>query len=99
MNREYLSTVLLGPIVSEKSTRIGDEANQVAFKVRKDACKRDIKRAVEQMFEVEVASVNVANVKGKRKGFGRAQGKRSDWKKAYVSLREGHELDFLGGGE
>ncbi|NKC12260.1 MAG: 50S ribosomal protein L23 [Gammaproteobacteria bacterium] len=96
MNQEYLSTVLLGPIVSEKSTRIGDQSNQVVFKVKPRARKMEIKRAVETMFEVEVASVNVANMRGKRKGMGRIRGKRSDWKKAYVRLREGHDIDFLG---
>ena len=97
MNQEYLSTVLLGPIVSEKSTRIAESGNQVAFKVRSDARKLDIKHAVETMFEVKVANVNVANMRGKRKGVGRAAGRRSDWKKAYVTLQEGHDIDFLGG--
>ena len=97
MNQEYLSTVLLAPIVSEKSTLIADRANQVAFKVRTDARKSDIKRAVEAMFEVKVERVNVANVRGKRKGMGPRAGKRSDWKKAYVTLGEGHDIDFLGG--
>lgn len=96
MNQEYLTTVLLGPIVSEKSTRIGDQGNQVVFKVRTEARKLDIKRAVEAMFEVEVAKVNVLNVKGKAKGMGRVRGKRSDWKKAYVTLSEGHDIDFMG---
>lgn len=96
MNQEYLTTVLLGPIVSEKSTRIGDQGNQVVFKVRTEARKLDIKRAVEAMFEVEVANVNVLNVKGKAKGMGRVRGKRSDWKKAYVTLSEGHDIDFMG---
>ena len=96
MNQEYLTTVLLGPIVSEKSTRIGDQGNQVVFKVRTEARKLDIKRAVEAMFEVEVANVNVLNVKGKAKGMGRVRGKRSDRKKAYVTLSEGHDIDFMG---
>ncbi len=98
MNHEYLSTVLLGPIVSEKSTRLADFDRQVAFKVRPDARKLEIKHAVERMFEVKVESVNVANVKGKRKGMaGRNAGRRANWKKAYVKLREGHEIDFMGG--
>ena len=96
MNQEYLTTVLLGPIVSEKSTRIGDQGNQGVFKVRTEARKLDIKRAVEAMFEVEVANVNVLNVKGKAKGMGRVRGKRSDWKKAYVTLSEGHDIDLMG---
>lgn len=95
MNKEYLTTVLLGPVVSEKSTLLGDGANQVVFKVRTDARKLDIKRAVEQMFEVSVTSVNVLNVKGKTKGNVRSQGKRADWKKAYVTLAEGQDIDFI----
>lgn len=96
MNQEYLSTVVLAPIVSEKSTMIADKAHQVAFKVRTDAKKLDIKHAVEAMFEVKVERVNVANMKGKRKGTGRNAGRRSDWKKAYVTLAEGHDIDFMG---
>ena len=96
MNKEYLTTVLVGPVVSEKSTLVADAANQVVFKVRPDARKLEIKNAVEQMFEVKVASVNVLNVKGKRKGNARAPGKRPDWKKAYVTLQEGHDIDFMG---
>lgn len=96
MNKEYLTTVLLGPVVSEKSTLLGDAANQVVFKVRSDARKLEIKRAVEQMFEVSVTSVNVLNVKGKSKGNFRSPGKRADWKKAYVTLAEGQDIDFVG---
>ena len=73
MNWDYLSTVVLAPIVSEKSTMIADTSNQVAFKVRTDARKLDIKRAVEAMFDVKVDRVNVANMRGKRKGSVRAQ--------------------------
>jgi large subunit ribosomal protein L23 len=97
MSQDYLSTVLLAPIVSEKSTMIADQSNQVAFKVRPEARKLDIKRAVEAMFEVKVERVNVANVRGKRKGMGPNAGRRSDWKKAYVTLGEGHDIDFMGG--
>ena len=97
MNQDYLSTVVLAPIVSEKSTMIADSSNQVAFKVRTDARKLDIKRAVEAMFDVKVERVNVANMQGKRKGFGALAGKRADWKKAYVTLSEGHDIDFMGG--
>jgi large subunit ribosomal protein L23 len=66
------------------------------FKVARDATKPEIKRAVELMFEVKVQKVTVATVKGKHKRFGRIQGRRSDWKKAYVTLEAGHEIDFLG---
>jgi large subunit ribosomal protein L23 len=96
MNKEYLTTVLVGPVVSEKSTLVGDASNQVVFKVRPDARKLEIKHAVEQMFAVKVVSVNVLNVKGKRKGNARSPGKRPDWKKAYVTLQQGHDIDFMG---
>ena len=89
--------VLLGPHISEKSTRIGDSAGQVAFRVDPSARKLEIKKAVELMFGVEVDHVRVVNMKGKRKNFGRMQGRRSDWKKAYVSLEPGHDIDFAGG--
>ena len=97
MNEERLMQVLRAPHVSEKSTRVGDEARQVVFRVALDADKREIKRAVEKMFKVEVEGVQVLNVKGKRKGFQRTRGKRSDWKKAYVRLKEGHDIDFSAG--
>ena len=96
MSTERLMTVLLGPHLSEKSTRLGEKHNQVVFRVRRDATKAEIRAAVEAMFEVEVDRVQVVNQQGKRKRFGVTRGKRSDWKKAYVSLAEGHDLDFLG---
>ena len=96
MNDERLMKVLLSPHVSEKSARVGDSANQVVFRVLRDARKLEIKRAVEKLFNVEVDTVQVASVKGKRKGFMRSQGKRSDWKKAYVRLKPGHDIDFVG---
>jgi large subunit ribosomal protein L23 len=98
MNQQRVFKVLLGPHVSEKSTVIADAANQVVFKVATDASKDEIKAAVEQLFEVKVEGVRVVNVKGKNKGFGRVRGRRSDWKKAYVALAEGQEIDFLGAG-
>ena len=96
MNEERIMQVLLSPHVSEKSARLGDQSNQFVFKVLRDARKPEIKRAVEKMFNVEVAEVQVSNMKGKRKGFMRAPGKRSDWKKAYVRLKPGHDIDFVG---
>jgi len=96
MNHERLTEVLRAPIVTEKSTRIRAEANQIAFKVAKDATKREIKKAVEDRFNVTVANVRTANVKGKPKRFGRIQGRRNDWKKAYVRLAEGQDIDFFG---
>ncbi|KAB7622885.1 50S ribosomal protein L23 [Alkalilimnicola sp. S0819] len=97
MNQERIYKVLNGPHVSEKSTLIAEGAGQVVFKVAKAATKAEVKAAVEQLFEVKVKDVRVANMKGKQKGFGRVRGRRSDWKKAYVALEEGQELDFIGG--
>ena len=97
MNDERLMSILIAPHVSEKSTRIADGSNQIAFKVRTDARKPEIQRAVEKMFNVEVESVSVLNVKGKNKGVrGRNRGRRPDWRKAYVRLKPGHDIDFVG---
>lgn len=93
-----LYKVLLGPHVSEKSTMVSESGNQVVFKVAGDATKMDVKAAVEALFEVKVESVTVANVKGKTKRFGQRQGKRSDWKKAYVRLQDGQDIDFQAAG-
>jgi len=95
MSKERLMTILLGPHVSEKTTRVAEKHNQVAFRVRNDANKAEIRKAVELLFEVEVENVTVVNVKGKVKRFGQTLGRRSDWKKAYVKLAEGHAIDFL----
>ena len=97
MNEERLMKILLAPHISEKSTLVADAHNQVVFRVLPDAKKPEIKKAVEKMFNVEVVGVQVANYRGKRKGFQRLSGKRADWKKAYVKLAEGHDIDFLGG--
>ena len=94
MNQERLMQVILAPVISEKSTRVADQDQQVVFKVVKDATKPEIKAAVELLFKVEVEGVQVLNVKGKEKRFGRFTGRRSDWKKAYVSLKPGQEIDF-----
>ena len=96
MNDERLMRVLVSPHVSEKSTRLNEVANQVVFKVLPDARKLEIKHAVEKLFNVEVEDVQVTNVKGKRKGSARQAGRRSDWKKAYVRLKQGHDIDFVG---
>lgn len=95
MNKEQLSSVLLSPRVSEKTARLADTANQYVFDVTKTATKPAIKKAVEMMFDVEVASVQVANLKGKTKVFKRRTGKRSDVKKAYVRLKPGSEIEFI----
>lgn len=99
MREERLLNVILAPHVSEKSTMTAESSNTVVFKVAKDATKSEIKAAVEKLFEVEVNSVRTVNVKGKSKRTGFRFGKRSDWKKAYVSLQEGADIDFVGGAE
>ena len=91
-----LASVLLAPIVSEKATAVAEKHNQVLFKVLRDATKPEIKAAVELMFKVEVEAVNVVNVKGKVKKFGRSIGRRDHVKKAYVSLKAGQELNLSG---
>jgi large subunit ribosomal protein L23 len=96
MNMERLTKVLVAPVVSEKSTRAADSAHQVVFKVLPDASKPEIRAAVEKLFDVKVTAVQVAGVKGKTKRFGQTYGRRSDWKKAYVTLAEGSDIDFLG---
>ncbi|AHF03082.1 50S ribosomal protein L23 [Marichromatium purpuratum 984] len=96
MNKERLMKVLLAPIVSEKSTRIA-ESGQVVFRVTTDATKREVSQAVELLFEVKVDSVQILNVKGKTKRFGQRHGKRQDWRKAYVRLEAGQDIDFGGG--
>ena len=97
MSEERLMKLLLSPHVSVKSTRIADKNRQFVFKVVPDATKPEIKQAVELMFKVEVEGVQVVNVAGKRKRFGRMAGRRPDWKKAYVRLKPGHDIDFVGG--
>jgi large subunit ribosomal protein L23 len=89
-------TVLKGPHVSEKSAIVAEENNQVVFKVRTDATKREIKQAVELLFEVRVDEVRVINCRGKIKRHGVQWGQRATWKKAYVKLAEGSHIDFLG---
>jgi len=96
MNQERLLKVLLGPLVSEKSSRLTEQSQQFVFKVLPDANKLEIKKAVELLFGVNVQSVQVVNVKGKVKRFGRGLGRRNDWKKAYVRLQEGQEIDLAG---
>ena len=94
MNDEQLTKVLLSPVVSEKSAISADASRQYVFKVLTDATKREISRAVEKMFAVRVEKVQVVKVKGKQKRFGRMLGRRSDWKKAYVKLRPGFDIQL-----
>lgn len=91
---EQLMNVLLAPVVSEKSTMVADKNRQYVFRVADSATKPQIKAAVELMFKAKVDSVKVANVKGKQKRFGRFIGRRRNWKKAYVCLAVGQEINF-----
>jgi large subunit ribosomal protein L23 len=93
-NQERLMQVLLAPQVSEKSTFVAEKNEQVVFRVVGNATKPEIKAAVELLFKVEVESVQVANVKGKQKRFGKMTGRRKNWKKAYVCLKPGQEINF-----
>jgi large subunit ribosomal protein L23 len=99
MDKERLMKVLLAPQVSEKSTFVGEKNNQYVFRVAADATKPEIKAAVELLFstkdkKIDVQSVQVLNVKGKEKRFGRFEGRRRNWKKAYVRLAQGQEINF-----
>lgn len=94
MNKERLMNVILAPHVSEKATSRADTQNQHVFSVAKNANKLEVKKAVEKMFEVEVAEVKLLNIHGKVKRLGRRFGKRKDWKKAYVKLKEGFDINF-----
>ena len=98
MNQQRLMQVLLAPQISEKATYVADKNEQVIFRVASDATKPEVKAAVELLFKVEVESVQIANVKGKQKRFGRYMGSRKSWKKAYVSLKPGQEINFVDGG-
>lgn len=97
MKEERLLQVILAPVISEKATMLADKREQVIFRVATDATKPEIKAAVELLFKVQVKDVKVANVKGKNKRFGRFTGRRSDWKKAFVCLKPGQELNFAAG--
>jgi large subunit ribosomal protein L23 len=97
MSKNRLYQVLLSPRVTEKTTRVGESSNQYVFKVIKDANKSEVKGAIEMLFDVNVKSVRIVNVKGKSKSFRQRPGKRSDWKKAYVRVQEGQVIDILGG--
>ena len=93
-NPEQLMSVLLAPVVSDKSTRVADKNRQYVFRVADAATKPEIKAAVELLFKAKVDSVTVSRVKGKKKRFGRFIGRRNNWKKAYVRLAEGQEINF-----
>jgi large subunit ribosomal protein L23 len=94
VNREQLMSVLIAPHVTEKTSLAMQNHNQYTFRVRRDATKTDVKKAVELMFDVKVAGVQVVNEPGKARRFGRTQGRTQDWKKAYVSLVSGQTIDY-----
>jgi len=96
LHQERLMTVVLGPHLSEKTTYLADKHNQVVFRVRRDSNKADIRRVVELLFNVRVEQVRVVNCRGKIKRSGNEWGRRQDWKKAYVTLAEGDDIDFMG---
>jgi large subunit ribosomal protein L23 len=96
VNEERLAKVLLAPHVSEKATTAADRRKQFVFRVLPDATKPEIKKAVEQMFGVQVEGVQVMNCRGKVKRQGLRQGRRSGFKKAYVALKPGFDIDFMG---
>ena len=91
-----LMAVLVAPVISEKATMVAEKGNSVTFKVLQDATKPEIKAAVELLFKVEVQGVSVVNVKGKAKRFGQRMGRRNNVRKAYVTLKEGQELNLSG---
>ena len=95
-DRERLMQVLLGPHISEKATSVAESGNQVVFKVRTDATKTDVRRAVELLFEVKVQRVSVVRIPAKKKRFGQRPGARAAWKKAYVRLAPGQDINFMG---
>ncbi len=96
-SQERLMQVLLAPQISEKATYVADKNEQVVFKVAPSATKPEVKAAVELLFKVEVKSVQILNVKGKIKRFGKMMGRRKDWKKAFVCLKPGQEINFVAG--
>jgi len=91
---ERLMNVVIAPVVSEKSTRVADKYRQYVFRVADRASKPEIKAAIELLFKTSVESVTLSNVKGKAKRFGRFNGRRRNWKKAYVRLAAGQEINF-----
>ena len=98
MNQQRLMQVLLAPQISEKATYVADKNEQVVFRVAPDATKPEVKAAVELLFKVSVESVQIANVKGKQKKFGRFMGSRKNWTKASVCRTPGQEIKFVDGG-
>ena len=96
MNEQRLYSIILAPHVSEKTALASEMEGRHTFRVVNDASKLEVRKAVEKLFEVDVKSVQILNVRGKTKRFGQTEGKRSDWKKAIVRLAEGQDIDFMG---
>jgi len=96
MNQERLMNILVSPHVSEKATNAAEQSNQIVFRVANTATKKEIKGAIEMLFEVNVENVQVANVKGKTKRTQNGVGRRNNWKKAYIRLQEGQDINFIG---
>lgn len=94
MNPNRLTQVVIAPVISEKSTLVGEKQNQYVFRVMQDATKAEVKAAIESLFKVTVDAVNVVNIAGKQKRFGRGTGRRRNIRKAYVSLAAGQEINF-----
>jgi len=94
VNEERMYKVILGAHISEKATVVAEESNQVVFKVSRDASRPEIRQAVEKIYNVKVENVSVLNVKGKVKRTARGSSRKPSWKKAYVRLAEGHDIDF-----
>ena len=94
MNPNRLTQVVIAPVISEKSTLVGEKQNQYVFRVMQDATKAEVKAAIESLFKVTVDAVNVVIIAGKQKRFGRSMGRRRNIRKAYVSLAAGQEINF-----
>jgi large subunit ribosomal protein L23 len=99
LKEQRLMTVLLGPIISEKSTMVGEKHNQYVFRVLDSATKPEVKAAIELLFskkdtKIEVTNVAIVNVKGKEKRYGKFMGRRINWKKAYISVKAGQDINF-----
>lgn len=94
MNPNRLMQVVIAPVISEKSTLVGEQHGQYVFRVMQDATKAEVKAAIENLFKVEVTAVNMTNIAGKQKRFGRGMGRRRNIRKAYVSLAAGQDINF-----
>ena len=93
--KERRYQVILGPHISEKASLLGDDANKYVFKVSVDATKKEVKEAVEDLFQVNVKEVSILKVKGKTKRTAKGYSRKKNWKKAYVSVEQGQEIDFM----